>query len=104
MAWLRGAHDGRSGTGDDKLGSKELRSLLHHLVVDSARLLVQAVWHRLEEDRRRRDFLLGGEKAVSQVTAVRQVEAHDPAMRLHDAGVDGKIGGRSKKIISKILI
>ncbi len=80
------------------------KKLWHSKIFPSKTWEFNLVWHRLEEDRRRRDFLLGGEKAVSQVTAVRKVEAHDPAMRLHDASVDGKIGGRSKKIISKILI
>ncbi len=50
------------------------------------------VWHGLKEDGRCWDFLLVSHEAVCQVTSVRGVQSHDPAMGLHDGRVDSKVG------------
>lgn len=47
--------------------------------------------HGLKEDGRCGDFLLLRHEAVCQMTSVRKVESHDPAMGLHDGGVDSKV-------------
>ena len=52
------------------------------------------VGHALEEDGGGRDFLLGGEEPVGEVTAVGQVQPHDAAVGLHQGGVHGKVTRR----------
>ena len=52
------------------------------------RRLVEAVRHRLKEDRRRGDALVVGLVPVAQVPAVREVEAHDAVVRVEQGGVD----------------
>jgi len=47
--------------------------------------------HGLKKDGRRRDFLLIGHETMRQVTAVRKVQSHDPAVGLHDGRVDSKV-------------
>ena len=56
-------------TGNDQSRPKQQRRLLERVVVHQARVLVQPVWHRLEEHRRRRHPALGRHEAVRQVAA-----------------------------------
>ena len=70
------------------LGPEQRRGLLELVVVDEAGRLVEAVGHRLEKDRRRRDALGVGLVAVGEVAAVREVEAHDAVVRVEQGGVD----------------
>lgn len=51
--------------------------------------------HGFKEDGRGRDFLLVGHEAVCQVTSIREVQAHDPAMGLHHGRVHGKVSRRT---------
>lgn len=54
-------------------------------------LFLYLIRHGLKEDGRCGDFLLLRHEAVCQMTSVRKVESHDPAMGLHDGGVDSKV-------------
>lgn len=79
---------------DDQLGTEEERRALQLVVVDEASRGVNFVGHRLEEHARRRDLLRRGREAMSEVTAVGQVEAHEAAVRPENARVHGHIRGR----------
>ena len=61
--------------------------LLHVLVSESPYL----VGHALEEDRRGRDLLLGGEEPVGEVAAVGQVQPHDAPVGLHQRRVHREV-------------
>jgi len=90
----------RRRPGHDALGPEQAGRLLELAVVDQARALVEAVGHRLEEDRRRRDALGVGLVAVREVAAVGEVEAHDAVVRVEQGGVDlveGEGGRRAKE-------
>mmetsp|Transcript_22108 Transcript_22108/g.63389 ORF Transcript_22108/g.63389 Transcript_22108/m.63389 type:complete len:484 (+) Transcript_22108:1945-3396(+) len=86
---------------DDHGGLEEGGVLLELLVVDDARLGMDAVGERLEVDRGGRDGLAGslllgvGVEAVSQVAARGQVEAHDTIMGPKQSRVDGEVGRRA---------
>ena len=90
----------RRRPGHDALGPEQAGRLLELAVVDQARALVEAVGHRLEEDRRRRDALGVGLVAVREVAAVGEVEAHDAVVRVEQGGVDlveGEGGRRAEE-------
>ena len=53
------------------------------------------VGHALEEDGGGRDLLLGGEEAVGEVAAVRQVQPHDAPVRLHQRSVHREVARRA---------
>mmetsp|Transcript_29782 Transcript_29782/g.75856 ORF Transcript_29782/g.75856 Transcript_29782/m.75856 type:complete len:532 (+) Transcript_29782:210-1805(+) len=78
--------------GDDELGPEQHGALLQRVVVDHARLLVQAVGHGLKVDRGGGHAALGGHEAVGQVAAVRQVQAHDAVVGLQQRGVHLEVG------------
>ena len=90
----------RRRPGHDALGPEQAGRLLELAVVDQARALVEAVGHRLEEDRRRRDALGVRLVAVREVAAVGEVEAHDAVVRVEQGGVDlveGEGGRRAEE-------
>ena len=86
---------------DQHGGLEEGGILLELLVVDEARLGMDAVGERLEVDRGGRDGLAGslllgvGVEAVGEVAARGQVEAHDAIMRPKQRRVDGEVGRRA---------
>ena len=86
----------RRAAADDELRLEEHGLLLKLVVVDEARVDVQAVRERLKIDRRRRDALLGGVEAVGEVAAVGQVKAHDAVVGLEEAGVHSEVGGGAR--------
>lgn len=51
--------------------------------------------HWLKEDWCCRDFLLLSHETVCEVTSVRKVQPHDPAVGLHNGCVDGKVSRRT---------
>ena len=80
-------------TRDDHLGLEQPGRLLQRVVVDEARAGLHLVRHRLEVDAGGRDLGLGREEAVREMPAVRQVQPHDAAVRLHQRGVHGEVCG-----------
>ncbi|EJK64467.1 hypothetical protein THAOC_14793 [Thalassiosira oceanica] len=72
------------------------------LVVDESRDRVDLVRERLEVDRGGRDglprplLLRVGVKSVRQVPAGREVESHDPVVRVEQGRVDREVGGRPR--------
>mmetsp|Transcript_5351 Transcript_5351/g.11273 ORF Transcript_5351/g.11273 Transcript_5351/m.11273 type:complete len:276 (-) Transcript_5351:423-1250(-) len=72
----------RGRTRDENARAEQFCGRLERVVVDDARRLVEAVRHRLEEDGRGRHALLLRHEAVRQVSSVRQIQRHDPIVRL----------------------
>eukprot|EP00630_Chrysocystis_fragilis_P007340 CAMPEP_0197394282 /NCGR_PEP_ID=MMETSP1165-20131217/4790_1 /TAXON_ID=284809 /ORGANISM="Chrysocystis fragilis, Strain CCMP3189" /LENGTH=540 /DNA_ID=CAMNT_0042919969 /DNA_START=357 /DNA_END=1978 /DNA_ORIENTATION=- len=91
----------RGAAADDERGFEEPGELLEFLKVDQAGLRVDLVRQRLEVDGGRRDglavhrALVERVKAVRQVAARGQVQAHDPVVRLQQRRVDGEVRGRA---------
>lgn len=50
------------------------------------------VWHRLKENGGGGNFFLVRHKPMGQVATVREIETHDPPMRLHYRCVHSKVG------------
>mmetsp|Transcript_24738 Transcript_24738/g.80923 ORF Transcript_24738/g.80923 Transcript_24738/m.80923 type:complete len:488 (+) Transcript_24738:17-1480(+) len=87
----------RRRAGDDELGPEDGGRLLQLVVVDDPSRLVEAVRHRGEVARDHRDGAASlGLEAVRQVAAVREVEAHQPVVRLQQGGEDGEVGRRAR--------
>ncbi len=87
----------RRGPRHDKLGAEQGRVLLHAVIVDDARLLVQPVRKGFKEDGDGRDLLGVGLVAVGQVAPVRQVQGHDAVVRLEHGRVRLEVGGRARQ-------
>mmetsp|Transcript_1799 Transcript_1799/g.6402 ORF Transcript_1799/g.6402 Transcript_1799/m.6402 type:complete len:488 (-) Transcript_1799:88-1551(-) len=82
---------------DDHLGAEVQRLLLQLVVVDVARLRVQLVRQRLEEDRGGRDLLAScGVVAVGEMASRRKVKAHNTVVRLQQRGVHREVGWRAR--------
>mmetsp|Transcript_34451 Transcript_34451/g.81642 ORF Transcript_34451/g.81642 Transcript_34451/m.81642 type:complete len:228 (+) Transcript_34451:610-1293(+) len=99
-----GAHPGivdvpgvGGGSGNDEPGTEQRCALLEGVVVNDAGGLVKAVWHGLEVHRRCRDTLLWSLEAVSEMTAVRKVQPHNPVMWVEQRCVDGHVGRASRE-------
>mmetsp|Transcript_5491 Transcript_5491/g.15730 ORF Transcript_5491/g.15730 Transcript_5491/m.15730 type:complete len:420 (-) Transcript_5491:29-1288(-) len=71
-----------AGTCNQHLGAVQGSGLLQRIVVDEASGLIQAVRHRLEEDRNGGDLLGVRLEAVAEVPTVGQVQSHDALVRL----------------------
>mmetsp|Transcript_19009 Transcript_19009/g.49023 ORF Transcript_19009/g.49023 Transcript_19009/m.49023 type:complete len:480 (+) Transcript_19009:255-1694(+) len=82
---------------NEHLGPDDARRLLERVVVDQARRLVQLVREGLKVDRHRAHLLRGRLEAVAQMAAVRQVEAHQAVVRVHEGGEDAEVRGRARQ-------
>lgn len=59
--------------------------------------LLYLVRHRLKEDGRCWDFFLLRHETVCEVTSIRKVQPHDPAVGFHNSRVDSKVSRRTFK-------
>mmetsp|Transcript_3376 Transcript_3376/g.10447 ORF Transcript_3376/g.10447 Transcript_3376/m.10447 type:complete len:478 (+) Transcript_3376:332-1765(+) len=87
----------RRGARDDELRPKEPRRRGHRLVVDDPGRLVESVRHGLEKNRRCRDLLRRRLISVREVAAVRQVQRHDPLVRLQQRRVHLEVRRRPRE-------
>lgn len=88
------------GTSDQTLGAVHLGVTLESVVVDDTGLKVNTVREGLEVGGNGRDLAGGGLVAVTQVTTVGEIQAHQAVVGTHESLVDLEVGGATRKALN----
>ena len=89
---------------NDNLGPIEGRKLLQLVVVDGACLFIKTIWESLKVLRDEGDLFRRSLVTVREVAAMREIEAHEAIVGVHQSGVDEEVGGGAGKRCSKLSV